>query len=60
MQLDKRQLKLRAKALNRKPTIFEKASTGDKVARHMVSALGMDCDYLESDMDGPKEYNHNE
>lgn len=39
---------------NRKPSLTENASQGDKVARHWTEVLLGAGDYLESDMDGPK------
>lgn len=42
----------------RKPTLAQRASSGDKSARAILSGMGIDCDYAEGDMDGPKNYSN--
>lgn len=54
MEYNAHQRKIIEDMKNRKPTIFQKASMGDKVARHYTEELLGVGDYLESDMDGPK------
>ncbi len=54
--LTARQKRILNEVKNRKPTLFQKASKGDKVARHMLTCMGFDCDYDPKDMDGPKGY----
>lgn len=47
---------MEAKA-SRPLSLTEKASMGDKTARHILSGMGIDCDYDESDMcDYPRGY----
>lgn len=54
MEYNQRQKRILKEMEERKPSLFEKASKGDKVARHILSNMGLDTDYLESDMNGPR------
>lgn len=44
----------------RKPTVFQRASMGEKSARQIVSGMGFDADIDDGDFDGPKDYQNNE
>ncbi len=57
MELTTRQKNILKDMQTRKPTLTERASRGDKSARAILSGMGIDCDYAEGDMDGPKNYN---